>query len=161
MEKTFFVFCFLLAAVFSAEASDELFYEPPVYGIGVQKLGEGWGISGTAEINDSWAGQLVFGPFGNMHVYAVRGLYSFYRRMDWRVYAFGQGAYLEHRHDPALKRDNAMSFGAGLGVEFDWRRHFPELLPFFWNVELGVMTDKLEHKSVSGVRVGAGVHYRF
>ena len=161
MKRLFPVLSAVLVLSFFSTASAELFVEPPVYGIGVQKLGTGWGISGTADLNDELAGQLVLGPFGDMHVYAVRGLYSFYRRMDWRVYAFGQGSYLKYRYDPAFARESALSFGAGVGLEYDWRRDLPDMLPFLWNIEVGLLTDRLDNKSVSGLKIGAGVHYRF
>ena len=161
MKKLVLAFGLFLIFACQAKAFEDFFVEPPVYGIGVQKLGAGWGISGVADINDQLSGQAVLGPFGDMHVYAVRGLYSFYRRMDWKLYAFGQGAYLKYRHNPDESRESALSFGAGVGLEYDWRRDFPDMLPFFWNIELGLMTDRLDHKSISGLRIGAGVHYRF
>lgn len=161
MKNLFFVLSAVLVLACGGAASEDLFVEPPAYGIGVQKLGAGWGLSGTADINDELAGQLVIGPFGNMHVYAARILYSFYQPVDWRMYAFGQGAYLRYSYAPDLSRESAFSMGAGIGLEYDWRRNFPDLLPFLWNIEVGLMTDRLDNKSVSGLKIGAGVHYRF
>lgn len=161
MKKFLAVLGLFLVFACPGKTYGELFVEPPAYGVGVQKLGAGWGISGTADVNDWLAGQAVLGPFGDMHVYAVRGLYSFYRIMDWSVYAFGQAAYLNYRWDSDVSRETSLSFGAGVGLEYDWRRDFADFPPLLWNIELGLMTDRLEHKSISGVRIGAGVHYRF
>ncbi len=161
MRITAFIICLLAVLSGCPDLPAAYFVEPPPYGAGIQKLGAGWGLSATFDVTEELTAQGVAGPFGNLHVYAVRGLYSFYRRVDWKLYAFFQNAYFSHRYKTAGERDTAFSLGAGLGFEYDWRRDFPDILPLVWNVELGFMTDDLDRRSISGLRIGAGVHYRF
>ncbi len=161
MKTLAFMLC--LAAVFSlaAESRDYSYGEIPPFAAGVQILGVGWGLSGLMDLNDDWSMQAVAGPFGRMNIYAVRGLYSLYRQADWNAYAFGQLAHINNREEEGDPRETAFSVGGGVGVQYDWSRLHPDMPPLIWSIEAGLMSDKLDNRDISGVRVGGGVHYRF
>lgn len=59
------------------------------------------------------------------------------------------------------KTESVMGFGAGAGIEYDWRALSPNLPPIRWNAEIGLGRVGLEYYNFSTLMFGVGGHYRF
>ncbi|GAB4370747.1 MAG: hypothetical protein Kow0042_13140 [Calditrichia bacterium] len=140
------------------------------YGVGFQATFPAYGISGMMDINEMISAQGIVGFFGNLNTYAVRGLYRFQQKNFWDLYGYGMvGAWsytgLKVSNGSKLEEttETVLGFGAGVGIEYDWRGWNSELPPLFWNLELGLgfaNFDAVDY-NFSTLLFGAGVHYRF
>ena len=140
------------------------------YGVGYQGTFPANGLSGMMDVNENITAQAIFGLFGDLKTYAGRGLYRFRKEAYWDMYGYGMiGAWsytgLEVGAGLTLKKttETVLGFGAGVGIEYDWRGWDAKLPPIFWNLELGigmVNFDKVDY-NFSTLLLGAGIHYRF
>ena len=140
------------------------------YGVGFQSSFPAYGISGMVDANDALSAQGIIGFFGNLKTFAGRGLYRFRKESNWNIYGYGMtGAwsYTGFRVGEAFAieetTETVLGFGAGAGIEYDWRAWNAELPPVVWNLELGVGVvdfDQVNY-NFSTLLLGAGVHYRF
>ncbi len=130
------------------------------YGIGLQGTFPAWGLSGTYDMDDNISLQAILGFGGAANAYAVRGLYRFKHEQSWNAYGYGSVGLWTYRHWHRGS-ESALGFGAGAGIEYDWRYLNPDLPPLFWNIELGIGIVGLDHYSVSALWIGTGVIYRF
>lgn len=127
------------------------------YGIGFQSSFPAWGLSGTMDISDDSSIQGILGAFGDLKVYGVRGIRRFGKEEFWNTYGYGMiGGY-------SWTTETIMGFGAGVGIEYDWRVWSPDLPPVRWNLEVGVgFADfKDVDYNISTFGIGVGFHYRF
>ena len=140
------------------------------FGIGFQGSFPAWGISGVADLNESVAIQGVFGMFGDLKTYAGRGILRFSKGTYWNTYGYGMGGVwtytgYEFDDDWTLREttQTVPGFGAGVGLEYDWRAWSPNMPPVRWNLEIGfarVEFDEVDY-DFSSLMVGAGLHFRF
>lgn len=140
------------------------------FGIGFQASFPAWGFSGVADLTDQVAVQGIFGFFGDLRTYAGRGLYRFSRKDYWNVYGYaavGSFSYTGLSIDDDWtwdeKTETVVGFGAGVGLEYDWRAWSPNLPPMAFNLELGAGSVKFEEVdyNFSSMMIGVGLHFRF
>lgn len=143
--------------------------EETKFGIGFQSAFPAWGISGMMDVSDEFSVQGILGAFGDLKTYAGRGIYRFEKKPNYNTYGYGMvGAWsytgFEIGSGFQLKEttETVMGFGAGVGIEYDWRVFAPELPPIMWNLEIGLGSVKFGNVdfSFSTLMVGAGAHYR-
>ena len=140
------------------------------FGIGFQSAFPSWGISGMVDVSDKISIQGILGAFSVLKTYAGRGIYRFKKETYWNAYGYGMlGAWSY----PGYKigtgwsleetTETVMGFGAGAGIEYDWRGLNPKLPPLFWNLEIGLGSVKFKEidYNLSAFMFGAGVYYRF
>ena len=158
---------FILVVLSNAFAQDR---DDLKYGVGFQGSFPAYGISGMMDVNETISVQAILGFFGSLNTYAGRGLYRFKKERDWEIYGYGMIGIWSYdgvgvRTGFALENytETAVGFGAGAGLEYDWRALSPDLPPLFWNVELGigiVNFNKVNY-DFNTLLIGLGVHYRF
>lgn len=157
----------ILALCMSAPAQDR---DDLKWGVGFQSSFPAWGISGSMDINETITAQAIIGFFSGLKTYAGRGLYRFKKEQYWEIYGYGMlGLWsydgVRFRSGVGLEdhTETVLGFGAGAGLEYDWRAFNPDLPPLFWNFELGVgfvEFDEVDY-DFSALLIGVGVHYRF
>lgn len=140
------------------------------WGAGFQGSFPAYGLSGMMDINEMISVQAILGFFGSLNTYAGRGLYRFKKEEDWEIYGYGMiGAWsydgVRFRTGFGIENytETVIGFGAGAGLEYDWRAFNPDLPPLFWNIELGIgIVDFNDvNYNFNTLLIGAGVHYRF
>lgn len=131
------------------------------YGVGFQGSFPAYGISGMMDINETISAQAIIGFFSHLKTYAARGLYRFRQEDNWNLYGYGMiGIW---NYGAFGVSETVVGFGAGAGIEYDWRAFDPDLPPLFWNIELGLGVanfDKVAY-DFNTLLIGVGVHYRF
>lgn len=144
-----------------AQGSEPKAISDTKYGVGFQGTFPASGISGMIDLTDAITAQAIIGFYGNLKTYAGRGLYRFRKENFWNLYGYGMvGAW---SYSLVGESETVPGFGAGAGIEYDWRGWNPELPSISWNLELGlgvVNFDKVNY-NFSTLLIGAGVHYRF
>lgn len=140
------------------------------WGVGFQGSFPAYGFSGMMDINETISVQAILGFFGDLNTYAGRGLYRFKKEDDWEIYGYGMiGAWsydgVRVRSLFVLEKytETVIGFGAGAGIEYDFRALSPDLPPLFGNVELGIGIvdfNKVNY-DFNTLLIGLGVHYRF
>ncbi|MDI6703844.1 MAG: hypothetical protein QME40_04150 [bacterium] len=138
------------------------------FGLGLQCSFPAWGISGMMDVADNLSLQGVLDLFGDLKTYAGRGIYRFNKEPYWNVYGYGMiGAwsYSYYYGWPIYLKitETVMGFGAGVGIEYDWKALSPDLPPICWNLEagLGSVGFKKVYYPFSTFMIGVGAHYRF
>jgi hypothetical protein len=151
-----------------AQAGQEEVHEVQTfkYGVGFQGTFPASGLSGMMNITDDIAIQAIAGFFGTLRTFSGRGLYKFQQEDYWDLYGYGMlGAWSYRGWTVGNSRttETVLGFGAGAGIQYDWRAFNPDLPPIAWNLELGIgIVDFNEvNYSFSTFMIGAGVHYRF
>lgn len=132
------------------------------FGVGFQSSFPAYGISGSMDVNENITAQAIIGFFGSLKTYAGRGLYRFKKEQHWEMYGYGMiGAW---NYGFLGVSETVLGFGAGAGLEYDWRAFNPDLPPLFWNIELGIgfvdFSDEVNY-NFSTLLIGIGVYYRF
>jgi len=147
------------------------------FGVGFQSSYPAWGISGMMDVADNLSVQGILGMVGDLKTYAGRGIYRFRKEPYWNTYGYGMigawsypGYEIEYEYIygisyPTMKKitETVMGFGAGVGIEYDWRALSPNLPPIWFNLEIGlgnVKFKKIDY-DFSAFMAGAGAHYRF
>jgi len=158
----------LISVVFSSAFAQER--DDLKWGAGFQGSFPAYGLSGMMDINETTSVQVILGFFGSLNTYAGRGLYRFKKEDEWEVYGYGmigiwsyEGVRLRTAFAVENYTETVMGFGAGAGIEYDWRALNPDLPPLFWNIELGIGIvdfNKVDY-NFNTLLIGAGVHYRF
>ena len=139
------------------------------FGIGFQSSFPAWGISGMMDVADNVSVQGILGAFGDLKTYAGRGIYRFRKEPKWNTYGYGMiGAwsypwYKWEGWNLVEETETTIGFGAGVGIEYDWRAWMPDLPPVWWNLKIGVGMIEFEEADydLSTFMVGCGGHYRF
>jgi hypothetical protein len=156
---------FVFSSISFAQDRDDL-----KYGAGFQGSFPAYGLSGMMDINEQISVQAIIGFFGNLNTYAGRGLYRFKKEDQWELYGYGMvGAWsydgVRVGTGPIFENytETVLGFGAGAGIEYDWRALAPDLPPLFWNVELGIGVADFNEVdyNFNALLLGVGVHYRF
>jgi hypothetical protein len=130
------------------------------YGIGLQFTLPALGISGMVDVTENISAQGIFGVFSDLKTYAARGIYRFKKETYWNVYGYGMvGAWSYSYWLFEENTETVMGFGAGTGLEFDWRALVSEFPPLFVNIEMGLSS--VNSYNISTFMIGAGLHYRF
>ena len=145
-----------------AKSSEVSEMQKPKYAVGFQGSFPAYGLSGKMDITDTFTGQAIIGIVGNLQTFAGRGIYNFKREPFWDAYGYGMiGAW---RYSAwSNYSETVLGFGAGAGIEYDWRKFDDELPPIYWNMELGLgfaNFNKVNY-NFSTIMFGVGVHYRF
>ncbi len=141
------------------------------YGLGFQGTFPANGLSGVMNLTDKTAAQAIIGFFGSLNTFAARGLYRFQQKNFWNAYGYGMIGiwtysgleFVRSRGRLEETTEAVFGFGAGAGIEYDWRALSADLPPIAWNLELGlgfVDFDRVDF-SFSTILFGAGIHYRF
>ena len=130
------------------------------YGVGFQGSFPAWGLSGMMTLNETISVQAILGLLGTLNTVAGRGLYTFREEQHWDAYGYGMVGYWSYRTS-GISSDNALGFGAGAGIQYDWRAFDENLPPIYWNIELGFGVVNLDNYNFSTIMFGTGVHYRF
>ncbi|MDP3142832.1 MAG: hypothetical protein Q8N14_02650, partial [Candidatus Omnitrophota bacterium] len=141
------------------------------FGIGFQglkptnhDLDPDWGISGILDITPKVSFQGILGLLlGDVKMYAGRGIYKFKKGPYWNAYGYGMLSTWSY---PRYKTLDWSLFGAGVGIEYDWRglsADFSNLPPIWLNFEIGLGSGKFKETdyNFSTFVIGIGVHYRF
>lgn len=143
------------------------------FGVGFQSSFPAWGISGMVDVADNLSVQGILGAFGDLKTYAGRGIYRFTRKPYYNAYGYGMiGAWSYTGYEyywvgwslrSRKTTETVLGFGAGVGIEYDWRAWSPNLPPIWWNLEVGlgmVNFEKVDY-DFSTFMLGVGAHYRF
>jgi hypothetical protein len=133
------------------------------FGVGFQSSYPAWGLSGTYDVNEDISAQAILGFFGNLQTYAARGVYRFQQEDQWNLYGYGLLGIWRYSFSAfgISDSENAVGFGLGAGMEYDWRSWNETLPPIYWNIELGLGIVDMDHYNFSTIMFGAGLHYRF
>jgi len=176
MKRKWFILVAILLLLFVssvalAQEKNEQEKRETKFGVGMQACFPAWGISGMMDVGDNISAQGIFGIFGDLKTYAVRGIYRFRKESYWNVYGYGMiGGWsytctLEIIYMGSVstqkETDTAIGFGAGAGIGVDWRILSPKLPPIEWNLEIGLARVGLENYDFSTITFGTGLHYRF
>jgi hypothetical protein len=148
--------------IFAQEEEHEV--EKTKFGIGLQFTLPAWGISGMVDVAENISAQGIFGVFADLKTYAARGIYRFKKETYWNVYGYGMvGAWSYTNWLFEENTETVMGFGAGTGIEYDWRALASGLPPLFFNLEMGLSSVNFNEVAYnfSSFMVGAGLHYRF
>jgi len=148
------------------------------FGIGFQSSFPAWGISGMMDVADNVSVQGILGVVGDLKTYAGRGIYRFRKEPNWNTYGYGMiGAWSYTGLEMYISdysygipiyatretTETVMGYGAGVGIEYDWRAWAPDLPSVRWNIEigLGVVEFEIVDYDFSTFVFGCGGHYRF
>jgi len=140
------------------------------FGVGFQSSFPAWGVSGMMDISNNMALQGILGAFGDLKLYGGRGIYRFRQEQRWNTYGYGligawsyKGIEIDSNFTWKETTETVVGFGAGVGVEYDWRAWVPGLPPIWSNLEIGFGRTKFEEVDYdfSTFMLGAGFHYRF
>ncbi len=143
------------------------------FGIGLQNLSPAWGISGMLDITPDMSIQGIIDPLGNLKMYTGKGIYRFKKGPSWSAYGYGMaGAWSHYPYYDVVgwnvvkKTETIVGFGAGAGIEYDWRglsADFSNFPLIWWNIEIGLGKIDFKKSGVdfSGIMIGGGLHYRF
>ena len=132
------------------------------YAVGWQSGFATFGIAGRVGINDKISAEGILGLFGALSNYGVRGLYTFQEKEYWGSYAFGSvGIWSWNSDIYGIDDETAFGFGAGVGIEYDWRAFGYQLPPVSWNLELGLGLVNFENYDFNAFSIGAGARYKF
>lgn len=141
------------------------------FGIGIQATFPVSGLSGMVDVSDKFALEGLLGVFGILKSYGGRILYRFKKETYWNAYGYGMvGAWSYPGYKISADylslektRETVLGYGAGAGIEYNWKALNPNLPPLFFNLELGLgsVDFKEINYNVSAFMLGAGVHYRF
>ena len=139
------------------------------FGMGYQLAYPADGLSTKIQLNNQMTSQFMLDFFGEFTAFAGRSNFIFKSSSKWDAYGYGSmGLYGYESYNCrggncANKNQKSLGFGAGFGIEYNWQKHFPQLPPVFFNIELGFLSvefDELNY-SYTSYNLGLGGHYYF
>lgn len=98
MRKCISLFITTVAVSFFLLVSDVAFAQEQKetkFGIGFQSTFPAWGLSGMMDVNDKVSVQGILGAFGDLNIYAGRGIYRFRKEPMWNTYGYGMSRYVD------------------------------------------------------------------
>ncbi len=132
------------------------------YAIGFQTGFATYGVVARMALSDKVSAEGVLGLFGPLSHYGARGLYLLKKETYWDAYAFGSaGAWTWKSDLVGIDDETVFGFGAGGGIEYDWRAFNENLPPISWSMEIGFGMIDLDNYDFGGFTFGAGGRYKF
>ena len=134
------------------------------FGVGFQYTFPACGLSGIMDVTPNTSIQGIFGFFGDLKMFAGKGIYRFKKEHYWNIYGYGEvgvfsiTGYGNWRNQKIIN-ETSMGFSTGAGIEYGWQALSPNLPPVWWNFELGLGT--VMDYGFPTMFYGCGAHYRF